>query len=59
MMNAPARYVRPAASNCSSAASIRTSFRRKRIVMRLLSVVWSITTTGPLPTTPPGAFAGR
>ena len=56
MMNAPARNFFPATSKSSCAADICTSFRRKRIVTRLLSVVWSTTTTFPLPTIPPDAF---
>ena len=58
MMNDPARNLRPATSKSASAAVIGRSFRRKRMVMRLLSVVWSTTTTGPLPSMPPVARAG-
>lgn len=56
-MNAPARKRWPAASKSSSAACILTVAFLKRNVTRLLSVVCSTMSTGPLPSMRPGAFA--
>ena len=56
-MNAPAANFWPAASNGSSAASIFTSLFANRNVARLVSPLWSMMTTVPVPVIVPGTRA--
>ena len=56
-MIAPARNVWPPSSKSSSAASIFTSLFLNRNVTTVLSPVCSTTSTLPVPSMPPGAFA--